>query len=221
MKMKDIPLEYRPRERLRQQGPSSLSDAELLAIILGNGQRGEHVLDLAHRILNKSSLHQLSSHSLEELQSHKGIGIVKATRIKALFELFQRYKMIQVQGNPLLGAKDVFSYALGRYGVQEKEYFVALHLDAKHRIKKEEIISVGTLTSSLVHPREVFKTAIKESSYALILLHNHPSGDPTPSPEDKEITLQLMAGGDLLGIKVVDHVIIGKENYWSFQEHSS
>ena len=136
-----------------------------------------------------------------------------------MFEFNKRYNLSIQDGKPIKSAKDVYEYAIHRLNSNDKEYFMILHLDSKNKIIKDEIISIGTLNASLIHPREVFKSAIKESANAIILIHNHPSGDPEPSFEDEQVTEKLFSAGELLCIKVLDHVIIGKDEYYSFKEN--
>jgi len=219
MKIKDISKENRPRERFLKNGATVLSDAELLAIILQKGSRKENVIDMSNRIISKNGINKLSDLSLKELQEIDGIGPAKAMQIKALFEFNKRYNLSIQDGKPIKSAKDVYEYAIHRLNSNDKEYFMILHLDSKNKIIKDEIISIGTLNASLIHPREVFKSAIKESANAIILIHNHPSGDPEPSFEDEQVTEKLFSAGELLCIKVLDHVIIGKDEYYSFKEN--
>jgi len=217
MRIKDISKENRPRERFLKAGASSVSDAELLAIILQTGTKDENAIDISNRLISKYGLDKLSELSLNELQEIKGIGPAKAMQIMALFEFNKRHAISKRDDKPIKCAKDVYEYALPLLSGKDKEHFMILHLDSKSRVIKDEIISIGTLNASLVHPREVFKSAIKESANAIVLVHNHPSGDYTPSQEDKEITERLFEAGEVLNIKVLDHVIIGKDGYWSFK----
>lgn len=219
MRIKDISKENRPLERLEKQGPAVLSDAELLAVILKTGTREENVIDMSNRLISKFGLDKLASCSLKELQNIKGIGKVKASQIVALFEFNKRQLNSKVKGNPIKNAKDVFDYCSPLMSSLDREQFVVLHLNTKGQIIRYDKISVGTLNTSIVHPREVFKSAIKDNSNSIILVHNHPSGDPTPSEEDLEITKRLIDAGNLLGIKVLDHIIIGKERWWSWMEN--
>lgn len=218
MRIKDISLENRPRERLEKQGVKVLSDAELLAVILKTGSKEENVIDMANRLISKYGVTKLSSCSLKELQEIKGIGKAKASQILALFEFNKRHNFAKQNGKPIKSAKDVYDYCYPKLNGADKEHFMILHLDTRNRVIKDEIVSVGTLNSSLIHPREVFKSAIKESANAVILVHNHPSGDTEPSKEDMKITDILFKSGDLLSIKVLDHVIIGNNGYYSFSE---
>lgn len=218
MRIKDITKENRPRERFQKNGANSLSDAELLAVILQKGSKEENVIDMSNRLISKYGLNKLSDLSLKELQDIKGIGPAKAMQIKALFEFNKRHNLSKLNNKPIKCAKDVFEYALHRLQSNNKEQFMILHLDSKNRVIKDEVISIGTLNTSIIHPREVFKSAIKESANSIILVHNHPSGDPNPSEEDEKITKRLNEAGKLLDIEIIDHVIVGKDDYYSFNE---
>lgn len=210
MRMKDIPWWNRPGFKLKKG--SKPDPAELLAIILEKGIRvNESSIELANKLLTKyKSLAGLSNVSLRELE--KEVGKVKALKLKAMFELFNITNKAKRGGfKPTIEcAKDVYNYFVDFLKDKKKEHFYALLLDSKNRIIKEELISVGTLNSSLVHPREVFKEAIKESANAIVLVHNHPSGNVEPSSEDLAINYKMKEVGELVGIKVLDHVVIGK-----------
>ena len=218
MRIKDISLENRPRERLEKQGPQVLSDAELLAVILKTGNKEENVIDMSNRLISKYGFDKLAMCSLKELQEINGIGSAKACQIIALFELNKRHSYSKLQGKPIITAKDVFEYCSPKLSNLDREQFIILHLDAKNRIIKDDVVSIGALTGTIAHPREVFKSAIKESAHSVILVHNHPSGDPTPSDEDLKMTERLFEAGEILGIKVLDHVIVGKEEWYSLKE---
>ena len=218
MRIKDIPPENRPRERLEKNGVHVLSDAELLAIIFKTGNKEENAIVMSDRLITKYGLGKLNELSLKELQEIKGIGPAKSMQIKALFEFNKRYSLAKRDGEPIKSARDVFEYASQRLITNQQETFMILLLDSKNRIVKDEVISIGTLNASIIHPREVFKSAIRESANSIILVHNHPSGDPEPSAEDEQITEKLFGAGELLNIKVLDHVIVGKDKFWSFKE---
>ena len=218
MRIKDISLENRPRERMLRDGVTVLSDAELLAVILQKGTYRENVLEMSQRLLSRFRLDQLANLSLTELQQIRGIGPAKAMQIKALFELNKR---VQLSGRAeliLKSPQEVFNYTRQRLKENTQEQFLVLLLGTKNQLLKDELVSLGTLNSSIIHPREIFKSAIKESAHTIILVHNHPSGDPAPSAEDEEVTERLSACGKLLNIKVIDHVILGKTTYYSFKE---
>jgi len=215
-----LPERERPRERLLNRGAHHMSNAELLAILMGtSGQRGESVLELAGKVLAKagdiSSLTRLTSDELCEI---KGIGPAKAVQILAMVELSRR---LSVQGAPprsIRSPEDVRSLLLERLRHEEREHFFTVLLNTKNHCLGIEEVSVGSLNSSIVHPREVFRAAIKRSAAALIIAHNHPSGDCTPSREDMEVTRRLTEAGRLLGIDVLDHVIFGDGVILSFKE---
>jgi DNA repair protein RadC len=218
MRIKDIAKENRPRERFVRYGSSNLSDAELLAIILKTGNRGENVVDMCNRLIKTYGIDKLSTLTLKELQKIKGIGPAKAMQIKAVFEINKRVNIRVNEGRQIKSAKDVYDYCYPIMCDLDREIFMILYLDTKNRIIKDEIISVGTLNSTIVHPREVFKNAIKDSVNSIIIIHNHPSGDSTPSFEDDRITEKFFKAGELIDIKVLDHVIIGKDNYYSYKD---
>jgi DNA repair protein RadC len=218
MRIKDFSSEQRPRERLCKLGASALSDAELLAILLKIGNKQENVIEMSQRLIAKYGLEKLAHCSLQELQQIKGIGEAKACEILAAFELSKRVNSFGNQKKYIKSAQEVFSYFNLRLKEAQQEEFHILLLDTKNGIIREEKVSLGLLNSSLVHPREVFKAAIKESANAIIIVHNHPSGDPTPSKEDLEVTQRLIDAGEVLGIKVLDHVIVGRNGYWSWKE---
>ena len=218
MNLKELSLELRPRERLQQQGLSVLSTAELLAIILKSGTPQENVLQLSQHLLSKYGLQQLSLATLEELQQEHGIGLAKACQILAVFELSRRIPQPQKEQQLITCAKDVAQIYLPQLQSLQQEQFMVLYLDTKHRLAGDEILTKGILNASLIHPREVFYGAIKHLAHSIIVLHNHPSGDPTPSAEDVDISKRLKKTGEILGISLVDHIIIGHTSWWSWQE---
>lgn len=220
MRIKDISLENRPRERMQREGAFVLSTSELLAVILQKGTRKENVIDMSNRLISKFGIEKLSKCSLTELKSISGIGDAKASQIMALFEFNKRFNLSKNEGVSIRSAKHVYDYSFPKLADEDKENFMILHLDSKNKVIKDEIVSIGTLNSSLIHPREIFKSAIKESANSVIVVHNHPSGDPEPSSEDKLVTKKLIDAGELLGIKVLDHVIVGKNGYYSFNEQN-
>lgn len=219
--IKEWPEEDRPREKLLEKGPEALSNTELLAIVLrtGDASSGNSALDhgriLMHRF--EESLRKLGEASVQDLCSIKGIGPAKAAQIKAAIEIGKRFAQEEVkQGDAFRSSADVFHFYRERLGGLKKEEFHVLLLDAKNRMIKDVRVSEGSLTSSLVHPREVFNPVIRESAAAVILIHNHPSGDPAPSQEDLHITRRLREIGEVMGVRVLDHVIVGKGKYVSF-----
>ena len=217
------PEEERPRERLIREGADRLSPAQLLAIVLRTGSEGKSALELAMEIIRHfGDLTALFGATVHELCAIKGVGLAKAAEIKAALEIGKR-AVAQPLGKRrrVLSSKDV--YDVSRHYIQyfhglKKEVFRLLMLDGKNRIFADYTVSEGCLTSSIVHPREVYIQAIRNSAASVIFLHNHPSGDPSPSPEDIEITKRLVAAGELLGIKVLDHVIMGDGGYLSFAD---
>ncbi len=216
--IKDMPINMRPREKLLNQGEISLSEAELLAIILGMGTKNMSAIELAHALLCKyKNLRNLKEASLEELKEQKGIGLAKAVQIKAAFELGKRVATNTPYKSYIKSPDDVKNMVMEEMRYFDREYFRVLYLDRKNGLITMENISIGGLHSSIVHPREVFKTAVKKSAASIILVHNHPSGDPSPSPEDIEITKRLKDAGELMGIKLIDHIIIGDNCYASFK----
>ncbi len=219
MRIHDIDPENRPRERFLSSGPASLSPAELLALILRSGTRGRNIVDTCQELLAKYGLERLPCLSLSELQAIGGIGQAKAMQVIAIFELHKRLSFTHSSRLRVQSAKDVFTYMDGRIPDGTKEHLCVLFLDAKNRIIRHEIVSVGTLTASLIHPREIFKAAIRESANAIILVHNHPSGDTQPSNADKQVTRLLKEAGNLLQIDVLDHVIVGADDWFSFRDH--
>lgn len=215
MRIRDISKENRPRERLKEKGVEVLSNAELLAILLQTGSKKENVVDMCNRLLAKYSVENLSSCSLNELKEIFGIGDAKAMQIIALFELSKRIKGGNIAEKVITNARDVAEYYMEKLKDKKKEMFIAVFLDSKNKVIKDEVISVGTLNSSLVHPREVFLEAIKNSANALILVHNHPSGDCSASDEDLIVTQKIKEAGEVVGIKLLDHVVVGKEGFKS------
>jgi len=219
MKIKDMPWFNRPGARLRRKGVFSLSDAELIAIVLGRGDKNENAIDLSNRVLASYNFDKLADLTLPELE-YEFRNPVKAMKITAMFEIFRRTNKLMRKGfkSQIKTASDVYQYYVDELQNKTKEYFYALFLDTKNRILKEELISVGTLNESLIHPREVFNSAVKASCNAVILVHNHPSGDCVPSENDKVVTKELVEAGKIIGINVLDHVIIGKDGFMSLKE---
>lgn len=229
MKIHDLPDSSRPRERFLKYGKESLSDAELLAIILRTGTRnkkdengenlpGENVVDISNRLIKEYSLEKLFDCSLKELEKIKGIGKAKAMQILAISELGKRYNSSKNPVKKITCGKDVYNYFHEKLKNEKQENFYVLILNLQNQIIKEELISKGVLDAAILHPREVFRPAIKHSASKIILVHNHPSGDPNPSKEDLDITKILIEVGKLIDIKILDHVIIGKDNYWNWAE---
>lgn len=209
--IKDWPEDERPRERLLRYGPDILSNAQILAILLRTGSNDGTAIDLARSLLSKfGTLKAIESAGLSELCNVKGMGPAKAAQLKAAFTLSKR-----IQGepsdpkDPFRTSEDVCRYYSPRLDGLKKEVFICALLDSKNRPFKDITVSEGTITTSLVHPREVFNPAIKESAVSVLFVHNHPSGDPAPSKDDMEITKRLVETGKVIGIGVLDHIIIG------------
>ena len=219
MRISEMPFYNTPYHRLKKKGVGALSEAELLAIVIGSGSKGENAIDRANRLLKKYNLNKLGGCSLTELKQE--VGEAKAMRILSLFELNKRHNKLIKGGfteKTIENAQDVFNIFVDELKDKKKEHFYVLYLDTKNRIiERPLLISRGTLNASLVHPREIFKEAVCRSANALILVHNHPSGDFSPSPEDIRITEKLVEAGELLGISVLDHVIVG-DKWWSWKE---
>lgn len=213
-------LEERPREKMTLNGASSLSDAELLAILIRSGTKDLNAIQLGQAILQKAdNIRYLQDITIEELKSINGIGETKALQIKAALELANRIASYKPQKYKVKNPWDIYKYYMESLRYQYKEIFKVVLLNTKNEIITDMDISIGTLNSSLVHPREVFREAIRRSSNKIILLHNHPSGNCDPSKEDKSVTIRLKECGELIGIEVIDHIIIGDGTYFSFKEN--
>lgn len=216
--IRDLPVSERPREKLLRYGAKALSNQELLALLLGTGTATENVLDLATQLLARAGgLQGLANMSVEELQSVKGIGPAKAAAIQAALHLGIRMRETSRRVGALIRSpQDVADLLMGEMKQLDREYFRIVLLDTKHRVIDIPVISIGSLNASIVHPREVFKECIRRSSSSVIMVHNHPSGDPEPSEDDIAVTERMVAAGELLGIAVLDHVIIGDNVFVSF-----
>ena len=215
----DLPKEERPRERLVKFGEQALSAQELLQLILGRGMAGESVVITAQKLLSQfGSLQKLAEASIEELSSVKGIGLAKAAQIKAVFEIGRRVSSQSpaYKKKELTDPEKVYKLMRSKLKDYSKEQFYLIALDSRNFSIHE--ISLGTLDASIVHPREAFAEAIKAKAASVVFVHNHPSGDPEPSEDDLEITKRLTEAGKILGIEVVDHIIVTKNNYFSFKD---
>jgi len=220
--IKNWPEAEQPREKMQKNGADSLSDAELLALILRVGDYSSHqsAIDLGRNMLQTfGDLRKLSAATFSEICSVQGAGPAKAASVLAALALGRRINTDRLENlERFTTPTQIFNHFHYRFRDRRREYFVVLLLDGKNRIILEEQISEGSLNQSIVHPREVYSRAVKESAAAVILVHNHPSGDPAPSREDREITRRLKEAGEVLGIRVLDHIIIGDGSYFSFVE---
>lgn len=214
--IKNIPRIDRPREKLIQYGPEKLSNSELLALLLRSGNKDINAIELARKILKKFGAKKLPILIFKDLNKISGLGPAKACEIIACFELGKRLlkdKKVQIYLTP----KEIWE-ELRDLRNHKKEHFVIFYLDSRNQEIKREIISIGSLNANLVHPREVFEPAVRNFTAQIILAHNHPSGDPIPSEDDLEITKRLVEAGKILGIEVIDHIIVAKDNFFSFKE---
>ncbi len=218
--IKQLPPELRPRERLLTAGPSALSDGELLGLLFGIGNREKTAVELAGEVISEAGgLHGLYDVSVHELVKVNGIGEAKACVILAAVELGRRIGQVRNPGRPVISSPaDVDRLLRGRIANLDRENFVVVLLNTKNEVIESPLVSVGTLSSALVHPREVFKPAIRASAASVILAHNHPSGKVEPSREDREVTSRLVGAAEILGIEVLDHVILG-DGFYSMKEY--
>ncbi|MFK2824529.1 DNA repair protein RadC [Bacillus sp. B190/17] len=218
--IRDVPAEDRPRERLITNGASSLSNHELLAIILRTGTKSESVLQLANRLLQTfEGLRLLKEASLEEITSIKGIGKAKAVQIMSALELGRRISQLKFEDRYVIRSpEDGANYVMEEMRFLTQEHFVCLYLNTKNQVLHKQTLFIGSLNASIVHPREVFKEAFRRSAASIICIHNHPSGDPGPSREDIDVTKRLAECGKILGIELLDHLIIGEKKFVSLKE---
>ena len=218
--IKELPVSERPRERLKKYGAASLSTAELLAIILRTGVGGESVLNLAARLLARfKGLTGLARASFAELCAEKGVGVAKAAQLKAALELGRRLLIASPEERPQVRSPaDAANLLMLEMGLLEQEHMRLILLDAKNRVLDTPTIYIGSLHTSAIRVGELFREAVRGNCAAIIVAHNHPSGDPTPSPEDVKVTEQIVAAGKLLDIEVLDHLIIGRQRYVSLKE---
>lgn len=218
--IKQLPPELRPRERLLTAGPGALSDGELLGLLFGIGNREKTAVELAGEVISEAGgLHGLYDVSVHELMQVNGIGEAKSCIILAAVELGRRIGQVRNPGRPVVSSPaDVDRILRGRIANLDRENFVVVLLNTKNEVIETPLVSVGTLSASLVHPREVFKPAIRASAASVILAHNHPSGKVEPSREDREVTRRLAEAAKILGIEVLDHIVVG-DGYFSMKEH--
>lgn len=221
LKLKDIPVNERPVEKLLRDGPEQLTNSELLAIILRTGIKGENILTLSNRVMSKfEDLNGLLYATIDEITSIKGIKKVKSSQILALVEMSKRFNSIKATKDPIKisNPKDIVSYLQNEMQFLNQEVLKLIMLNTKNIVIGTKDIFKGSLNSAVVHPREIYNEAIKKSSASIILSHNHPSGDPTPSREDIDMTKRLVECGKIMGIHLLDHIIIGKNGYVSLKE---
>jgi len=218
--IRDFPVDERPRERLINIGPESLSNQELLAILLRTGTKSESVIQLANRMLTQfGGLMWLKDAAHEEMTNLKGIGQAKAVQISAAVELGRRISNLTYDDRYVIRSpEDGANYVMNDMRFLMQEHFVCLYLNTKNQVIHRQTIFIGSLNASIVHPREVFKEAFRRSAASIICFHNHPSGDPTPSREDIEVTKRLVECGKMIGIEILDHVVIGDKKYVSMKE---
>ena len=220
MNIKALQPTDRPRERLKENGVEALSDAEVLAVLLQKGSVGMNAVEMSQAILAKHPLRELSTCTWEELCQVEGVGEAKAMQILACFELGRRSRLVREEKFVIRKPEDVYRYAVERIGFSDREKVLVLYLDSSHSVIGSEVVSIGVLNASLVHAREVFKNAIKKSAFAVIVVHNHPSGNVTLSREDKKIHAQLTKAGELIGVKLLDFVVVGQHT-WTSQKHKN
>jgi DNA repair protein RadC len=218
--MKAIAAQDRPREKLVRAGAGALGDNELVALVLGQGQPRTSALDLANTVLGAvGSVAALARATHGELTRIRGIGVARAAQVLAAVELGRRSVAYAAAERPqMTSPRAVAEYLMAQYGNHRVEQFGVLLLDTKRRVLRSTVLSVGTLDASIVHPREIFREAVAGGAAAIVLFHNHPSGDPEPSREDTRLTERLIAAGALMGIDVLDHVILGDARYFSYRE---
>ncbi len=218
-RIRDMQEEERPRNRLIKNGAATLSNSELLSIMIRSGSVKENALTLSQRILATYDLQQLSTINIKQLMTITGIKEGKAAQIAACFELARRLESFTRDTRIKVNSpEDVYRYLYPEMRERKKEFFIELCLDTKNQVLRRDTVSMGSLNANIVHPREVFKTALIESAAHIIVVHNHPSGDPTPSREDIELTKKLVESGKIMGIDVIDHVIIGDGRHFSMKE---
>lgn len=221
IKINDIPKNERPMEKLLKYGADDLTNAELLAVLLRSGTRGENIISLSTRLLSEvGGLDGLLHINLDEVKKLKGIKDVKACQIVAMMELFKRFRTLRSISNDfkVSSPKDISTLLINEMNNLNQEVLKLILLNTKNIVIGVRDVFKGSLNSSIVHPREIFREAVQRGSANIIICHNHPSGDPTPSKEDINITLRIKQCGDLMGINLLDHVIIGNNNYISLKE---
>ncbi len=220
--IKEIPKNERPRERFLKYGANSLSNHELLAIILRTGYKNQSVLELSKKILySYKTLKELSQIGIKELMKHKGVGYSKAIEIQCVFEICKRLKEETfTETIKLTNPESIYMYLKDGLELKTQEHLIALYLNTKGELIQKKTLFIGSLNSSLIHPREIFKYAVLYSAATIILVHNHPSGDPYPSHHDIDVTKIINKNAKMMDISLMDHIIIGRDKYYSFKEHN-
>jgi DNA repair protein RadC len=219
MKLKSLPLEERPREKMIKHGPKFLTNSELLAIILGTGNKNENVLALSNKIFNSYNLKSLSLANVSKLAKEPGIGEAKSCQMAACFELGRRLSSFKEEKRSVIkNAKDIVNIFGSEMNLLKQEHLKAVYLDSRNKVIKEQTIFIGSLNESIINQREIFKIALEENATSIILIHNHPSGDPNPSMSDIEATQEILKSADMLKIPLIDHIILGDKKYFSFKE---
>lgn len=218
--IRDFPNDERPSERFVKQGPESLANHELLALLIQTGSKNESVLTLANKLLvHFDGLRLLKDASLDELKEMKGIGTAKAIQLMAAIELGRRVSNLEFTDRYCIRSpEDAAKYMMNEMRFLTQEHFVCLYLNTKNQVMHKQVVFIGSLNASIVHPREVYKEAFRRSAASIICLHNHPSGDPSPSREDIEVTKRLVECGKIIGIDLLDHIIIGENKFISLKE---
>ena len=218
--IKDLPINERPRERLANYGAESLSNSELLAIILRSGIKGDTAIDVANRLLKQfdGQLREILSADLKELESIKGVGFTKAIQIKASFELAKRIFETDIEHQQVVFPQDVVNIMLPKLKFEKQEKLYILLLSGKNYLLSKKLVAIGGIDYNTFKPKEVLHIAVKYNASSIILVHNHPSGDPSPSKQDIEITEKIIDAGKIIGISVRDHIIIGDGKYTSLRE---
>lgn len=221
LRIKDIPLVLRPREKLFAQGAKNLTEEELLAILLGTGSKKLNAIKLSEKLLKEFSLKKLSEGSVEHIVKYPGVGIAKASRIAAALEFGERlFAPTTVTKITIRNAHDVISQVRD-FADKKQEYLIVLYINARHELVLKEIVGVGSLNSLQITPKEIFSHALKTPCASIIVIHNHPSDDPTPSDDDIHFTRKIHEAGVVMGIPLTDHIIVCKSGYFSFREDKS
>ena len=216
--IKNIPISEQPREKLISMGPKSLSDSELLAIILRVGNKEKNVIELSREILEKFSIRDLSEIDYSQIVKFNGIKKAKAAQVIACFEFARRLAEHNSEGIVIKSSRDIAEILIPELRYKKKEHLIGIYLNNRNKIIRKETVTIGTVDTSLIHPREIFMPAIESGAKSVIIVHNHPSGNPSPSKEDMLVTKRITSSGALLGIELIDHLIIGGNDYVSFKD---